>query len=106
MFSSALRPAHAAWILGQSFDWVDLGGYFRAIVNIRRGRKRAYVAYSLEKPPRLDGAANWLSNYAAKKGIVRPKYLRKFAITKMHAVGMSGDVVRFIAGHTDVHTAR
>jgi len=46
-----------------------------------------------------------VSNYA-KQLKVKPKYVRKYVITKMHLLDLDSDTVRFLIGHSigDVHT--
>jgi len=108
LLQTGLRLSHAVYLLNHIRDLhvVPLQGYYRVDLNLQRGRKKAWVAYLLQVPEPLKVSEDAVSNYA-KPLPVKPKYIRKFVITKMHQVGVESDVVRFIVGHgsADIHVA-
>ena len=101
MLQSGLRLAHAVYLVSNidKLNITDLGSHYRVDLNIEKAHKKAYVAYLIELPERIDIAENTVSNYA-KKLKVKPKYIRKYVVTKMHSVGIESDIVRFIVGHS------
>jgi len=109
LLQTGLRLSHAVYLLSniQDLHTVQLpGGYYRVDLNLQRGRKKAWVAYLIQVPEPLKISEDTISNYA-KSLPVKPKYIRKFVITKMHQVGVESDVVRFMVGHgsADIHVA-
>jgi len=98
---SGLRLRHAVMLLNNldEFNVVELDGYYRVDLEIESKTKKASVAHLLRLPEKLEITEDAVSNYAAKKNILRPKYLRKFAITHMHIAGVESDIIRFISGH-------
>jgi len=108
LLQTGLRLSHAVYLINHIRDLhvVPLQGYYRVDLNLQRGRKKAWVAYLLQVPEPTRISENVVSNYA-KQLPVKPKYIRKFVITKMHQQGIEGDIVRFIVGHgsVDIHVA-
>jgi len=109
LLQTGLRLSHAVYLINHIRDLhtVQLpGGYYRVDLNLQRGRKKAWVAYLIQVPGPTRISENVVSNYA-KSLPVKPKYIRKFVVTKMHQLGIESDIVRFMVGHgsVDIHVA-
>ncbi|MCE4622971.1 MAG: hypothetical protein F7B19_06640 [Desulfurococcales archaeon] len=81
-------------------EWKMEDGIWLQTLQLYRGSKNAFLAFSIEKPPKISVRPDWVSRKAKKLGIVAPKYVRKFVSTKMIALGVQEIVVDFIQGRT------
>ena len=87
-------------------EWVEEDGVWLQTLQAYRGSKRAFLAFSLERPPRLRVSADWVSHKAQRLGLVPPKYVRKYVSTKMIALGIQEIIVDFIQGRTPTTVLR
>ncbi len=100
MLQSGLRLEEACY-LASNIDKLrktKLDGFYRVELGLERGMKRAWVAYLVELPRKLNVSADQVSSYARRNNLVRPKYLRKFVSTQMAKLGIPEAVIEFITG--------
>ena len=81
-------------------EWVLEDGLWLQTLQLYRGSKKAFLAFSIEKPPRLKVSADWVSHKAYRLGLIPPKYVRKYVSSKMIALGIQEIIVDFIQGRT------
>ena len=74
-------------------------GWLEYRLDWRRGRKRALILFHTTRPRiPFDNTPSWATQQAIRNGLVRPKYMRKFAATKMLELEIPRDAVNFIQG--------
>ena len=105
LVDSGLRLVEAVKV-AREFDKAEqINGFYRFALGEFRGSKQAYYAYLTEftysqllsiKGKPLN--ARQASHYYRKLGIIRPKYLRKFAFDKMIELEVPESVSDFIEG--------
>jgi len=59
-------------------EWVEENGIWLQTLQLYRGSKNAFLAFSIEKPPKLKVSADWVSHKAYRLGLIPPKYVRKY----------------------------
>ena len=87
-------------------EWSLEDGVWIQTLQAYRGTKNAYLAFSIERPPRLKVPADWVSHRAQRLGLIPPKYVRKYVSTKMIALGIQEIIVDFIQGRTPTTVLR
>jgi len=102
---SGLRATEVEKALARG-EWVEEDGIWLQTLQLYRGSKNAFLAFSMEKPPRLKVSADWVSHKAYRLGLIPPKYVRKYVSTKMIALGIQEIIVDFIQGRTPTTVLR
>ncbi len=99
---SGLRLNEVVRILDKAHDdkWIKHEGYWKYPLSWIRGYKQSFYLYTVEKPPRINISAKWVSNYTSKNNLLPAKYIRKWVATKMLSLGIPEEVVNFIQGRT------
>jgi len=97
---SGLRLSEACKLLREQQEdrWIKADGFYKYPLSWRRGSKQVFYCYTLEKPPLISISDKWVSNWAAKNGVLNPKYIRKWFSTKMLQLGVSEEIVNFVQG--------
>ncbi len=75
-----------------------LDGFYRIELDMERGTKKAFIAYTPEAPPKILITDREVSEYARKNGLLAPKYFRKFAATQMAKLGIPENAIELIQG--------
>ncbi len=102
LVESGLRLTEATRLLREieGLRLVRLDGFVRIELAWERGTKKAFWAYLVEKPPRVDVSAEQVSKYADREDLLPPKYMRKFVATQLANLGCDMDTIDFIQGRT------
>ena len=87
-------------------EWSLEDGVWIQALQLYRGSKKAFLAFSIERPPRLKVSADWVSHRAYRLDLIPPKYVRKYVSTKMIALGIQEIIVDFIQGRTPTTVLR
>ena len=105
LVDSGLRLVEAIKVASE-FDSVEhINGFYRVALGQFRGSKQAYYAYLTEptynqilagKSDLLNIKSSW--RYSRRRGLIRPKYLRKFAFDTMVSLEIPESVADFIEG--------
>ena len=102
LIQSGLRVNEATYLVSNidRLRKTDLGGYWRVETELERGTKKSWVAYLVTLPPKIMITAESVSKYTQRKGLLPPKYVRKYTATQMVKVGIQTSIVNFIQGRT------
>ena len=104
---SGLRLVEAVKVIREFESAEQINGFYRVALGEFRGSKQAYYAYLTESTYQmlalLDNAGRQLNarlatDYYRRFGIIRPKYVRKFAFDKMIELEVPESVADFIEG--------
>ena len=100
LLESGLRAVEAARILNNSnsMRWVEQQGFARVELNWRRGAKRAYWGYFLERKPETPVDLEELQEKRQALGLIGFKYVRKYVATRLVELGCNELSVDFIQG--------
>jgi len=99
---TGLRLNETVFLLGNidRLQVVRRDGYYRFYLGLERRSKKAFWAFTPVFLNRIIVVEKAVSDYARKKGLLAPKYYRKFVATKMQELGFPENVVDFIQGRT------
>ena len=111
ILDAAIRPEHALKVF-QTWDEARLrkaktGEFYVYEVGIEEATKQAFIAcvtpHTLELIRKTVESGDLPTKAAVtrvfqRRGLVRPKYIRKFAMNMMRRLGMSRDVVQYLSG--------
>jgi len=100
LLESGLRAVEVARVLSESskLRWVEIGGFARVELNWRRGAKRAYWGYFLERKPEESIDLDELQEKRQALGLVGFKYIRKYVATRLVELGCNELSIDFIQG--------
>lgn len=103
LIQSGLRFSELLRILEEAdrLEWYEGEGYARVLLDWRRGSKRSFWGYFLERLEHVKGlSADRLQDMRQALGLPGFKYMRKWVATKMYEVGCGEAEVDFIQGRT------
>ncbi|MCE4628213.1 MAG: hypothetical protein F7C34_03585 [Desulfurococcales archaeon] len=102
LIQSGLRFSELVRILEEAdrLEWYDGEGYSRVLLAWKRGSKRAFWGYFLQRVEPRPVSPDRLQDMRQALGLPGFKYMRKWAATKMYEAGCGEAEVDFIQGRT------
>ncbi|MEM1983492.1 MAG: integrase, partial [Sulfolobales archaeon] len=102
LVQSGLRLNEAVFLISNidKLRKTKVGDFWRVELDLERGSKRSFYAYLVELPQKAFLTPDAVSKYSSRRGLLQPKYIRKWVATKMLSLGIPSEVVDFMQGRT------